>query len=97
MAIPGECHKHITQNEQEDSINSVYHISKLQNRCKGSAIIAKYQTFFIFFIAQFGKFVHKKVDFVHFILLCAQKVVPLRPIFKPQGLGYTLLIIYLWL
>jgi len=97
MTIPRECHKHIAQNEQEDSINSVYHISLSQNRCKVSANLAKLQTFYCFFIAQISKFVHKKVDFVHFILLCAQKVVPLRPIFKPQGLGYTLLIIYLWL
>ena len=28
-------------------------------------------------------FVHKLVDFVHFIWLCAQKVVPLQPFFKP--------------
>ena len=33
-------------------------------------------------IAQKLCFVHKWVVFVHFIWLCAQKVVPLQPIFK---------------
>ena len=33
-------------------------------------------------IAQNGQSVHISVDFVQFILLCAQKVVILHPIFK---------------
>ena len=49
MAIPCECHKHIAQNEQEDSINSVYHISLSQNRCKDRYFFLNYQILSLFF------------------------------------------------
>ena len=37
MAIPGESHKHIAQNEQQNRIKTVYHNKELsKNGCKGT-------------------------------------------------------------
>ena len=37
MSIPGESHKHIAQNEQQNRIKTVYHNKKLsKNGCKGT-------------------------------------------------------------
>jgi hypothetical protein len=41
--------------------------------------------------AQIARFVHKRADFVHFIWLCAQKVVPLQRFLRKGYHFYTLL------
>ena len=74
-----------------DGIHYLVNCRSVYHACKDNANRAKCKIN----VAQNARFVHKRVVFVHFIWLCAQKVVPLQPIFEKR-ISFLHIIIIIW-